>query len=90
LNSVSTSASEIVCEASLGGKSVQGSANIGTSAGNTAHDSVTMTFNVTVASTGTANLSCYREALTGTAPTASGAYVEILQVGSAISQTVSS
>ena len=90
LNSLSTTASEIVCEASLGGKSVQGIANIGTNAGNVSHAVVTTTFNVTVATTGSANLSCYRESLTGTAPTASGAYIELLTVGAASSQTVSS
>ena len=89
LNSLSTTASEIACVATLGGKSSQGIANIGTNAGNTAHAVVTMTFNVTLAATGTANLSCFRESLTGTAPTASDAYVELLQVGSATSQTVS-
>ena len=79
-----------MCEASLAGKSAQGIANIGTGAGNVAHAVVTITFNVTVATTGSANLSCYRESLTGTAPTATGAYVELLQVGSATSQIVSS
>jgi hypothetical protein len=89
LNSLSTTASEIACTASLGGKSSQGIANIGTDPGNTAHAVVTMAFNVTLGATGSANLSCFRESLTGTAPTASGAYVELLQVGSATSQTVS-
>jgi hypothetical protein len=89
LNSAPTTASEIVCEASLGGKSAQGIANIGIDGGNVAHAVVTITFNVTVAATGSANLSCYGESLTGTAPTASGAYVELLRVGSATSQVVS-
>ena len=90
VNSVpATAASEIVCEASLGGKTVLGTANVGTGAGNTAHDIIFLTFNVTVAATGPANLGCYRQALTGTAPTVSGAYVELLQVGSATSQVVS-
>jgi hypothetical protein len=92
LNSAPTTASEIVCEASLGGKTSQGIANIGTNAGNVAHAVVTITFNVTVAGTGNANLKCYRESLAGgtAAPTASGAYVELLQVGSATSQVVGS
>jgi len=90
LNSSSTTASEIACSASLGGKSGQGVANIGTNGGNTLHAVVTITFNVTVAATGSANLNCFRESLTGTAPNASGSYIELLQVGSATSQTVSS
>ncbi len=90
LNSVPTLASEITCEASLAGKSAQGTVNIGTNAGNSAHSIVTITFNVTVATPGSANLRCYRESLSGTAPTATGAYVELLQVGSATSQVVSS
>ena len=57
LNASSTTASEIVCDASLGGKSAQGVANIGTNGGNVAHAVVTTTFNVTVASTSSANLS---------------------------------
>ena len=89
LNSSPTLASEIVCEASLGGKSTRAIANVGTNAGNTAHDVVMLTFNVTLASTGTANLNCFGDSLSGTAPTASSAYLELLQVGSAVSQTVS-
>jgi hypothetical protein len=89
VTSVSTLASGIVCEASLGGKSQQGRADIGTNVGNVSHDVIAMTFNVTVATTGNANLSCYRETLSGTAPAGSGAYIELLRVGSATSQVVS-
>jgi hypothetical protein len=90
LNSVSTTSSRIVCDASLGGKTAQGSVDIGTTAGNVAHSVITITFNVVVAGTGTANLSCYADTLDGTAPTATGSYVELLQVGSATSQVVTS
>ena len=89
IDSVSTASSQIACETSLGGKTSSGVANVGTTAGNTAHDVVTIAFNVTLGSTGTAKLVCYQEALSGTAPNASGAYVELLQVGAASSQTVS-
>ena len=90
LNSASTTASRVTCEASLGGKSLNGLADIGTNGGNVAHAVVTMTFNVTVVGTGSANLKCYRETLTGTAPTASKAYIELLLTGSATSLTVGS
>jgi hypothetical protein len=88
LNSASTTASRVFCEASLGGKSLNGIADVGTNGGNVAHAVVTMTFNVAVAGTGSANLKCYRETLTGTAPTATEAYIELLQTASATSQTV--
>ena len=90
LGSAPTTASEIVCTASLGGKSAQSIANIGTTAGNSAHQVVTITFNVALGSTGTANLSCFTDSVSGTAPIASNAYIELVQVGSVVSQTVGS
>jgi hypothetical protein len=90
LNSVSTLSSRIVCDASLGGKTGQGSSDIGTNAGNVAHAVITVVFNVTVAGTGTANLSCYADAVGGTAPTATSSYIELIQVESASSQVVTS
>jgi hypothetical protein len=90
LNSSATTSSRVVCDVSLGGKSLNGIADIGTSNGNVAHSVVTMTFNVSLVSSDSANLKCHREALTGSAPTASEAYLEILRVGTATSQTVGS
>jgi len=49
-----------------------------------------VTFNVTVGEPSTGNLRCFRQSLTGTAPTASEAYLELLRVGLADSQTVGS
>jgi hypothetical protein len=80
----------VVCDVSLGGKSLNGIADIGTSNGNVAHSVVAITFNVSVVSADSANLKCHREALNGFEPTASEAYLELLRVGSATSQTVGS
>jgi hypothetical protein len=90
LNAPATTEAQIFCTASLGARSVNAISNVGTSAGNVMHDVLTLTFNVTLASTGTANVKCHRESLTGTAPTASQAFLELLKVGSASSQAVTS
>ena len=90
LNGPATTASRIVCTASLGGRSSTAISDIGTSAGNVVHDQVMLTLNATLASPGAGNLKCHRDSLTGTSPTASDAFVELLQVGSASSQSVTS
>jgi len=90
LTGPATTAARIFCTASLGTKSGYAVADIGTSAGNVINDVVMMTFNASVGASSTGNLRCFRQSLTGTAPTASEAYLELLKVGSADSQTVSS
>ena len=90
LNGPATTDARILCAASLGSRSVNAIADIGTAPGNVIHDIVTLTFNVTLSSTGTGNVKCHRETLNGTAPTASEGYLELLQVGSADSQSVGS
>jgi hypothetical protein len=90
LNGSATTASQVFCTASLGGRFVRSIADIGTSAGNVIHGVIPITFNVSLPGTGTGNLKCHRETLTGTAPTASDAYLELLKVGSVISEAVSS
>jgi Collagen triple helix repeat (20 copies) len=89
LNGPTTTAARIFCTASLGARSATAIADIGTGAGNVIHGVVTITFNVALPSTGTGNLKCHRETLMGSAPTASEAYLELLQVGSASSLAVS-
>jgi hypothetical protein len=90
LTGTATTASRIFCTASLGAKSSFQVADIGTSAGNVVNASVVITFNASVASTSAGNVKCYRQSLTGTAPTASEIYLELLKVGSADSQSVGS
>lgn len=90
LAGASTTAARIFCTASLGAKSGYAVADIGTSAGNVINDVLIVTFNVSVGTSSTGNLRCFRQSLTGTAPTASEAYLELLKVGAADSQTVGS
>jgi hypothetical protein len=90
LNGPTTTESQIFCTASLGARSVSAISNVGTSAGNVIHDVVMLTFNVSLSSPGTANLKCHRESLTGTAATASQAFLELLKVDSATSEPVTS
>ena len=90
LNGPATTTARIFCTASLGARSATAIADIGTAAGNVIHEVVTLTFNVALPATGTGNLKCHRETLTGTAPSASEAYLELLQVGSASSLSVGS
>jgi hypothetical protein len=89
LTGASTTAARIFCTASLGLKSGYAVADIGTNGGNVISDVATVTFNVSVADSSTANLKCFRQSLDGNAPTASEAYLELLRVGFADSQTVS-
>ena len=90
LNGPAATASRLVCTASLGGRSSTAISDIGTSAGNVIHDQVMLSFNATLASTGTGNLKCHRDTLTGTAPTATEIFLELLKVGSVSSQQVTS
>jgi len=90
LTGSATTAARIFCTASLGTKSGYAVSDIGTNAGNVINDVVMVTFNVTVGEPSTSNLRCFRQSLTGTAPTASEAYLELLRVGLADSQTVGS
>jgi hypothetical protein len=89
LNAPAATAARVVCTASLGNRSGTAISDVGTTAGNVIHDQVMLTFNATLATTGTGNLKCHRDALAGTAPFASEAFLELLKVGSATSQAVS-
>jgi hypothetical protein len=89
INGAATTAAQVYCTASLGGRFVRSIADIGTSAGNVVHAVIPVTFNVTLSATGSANLKCHRETLTGITPTASDAYLELLKVGSVRSESVS-
>jgi hypothetical protein len=90
LNGPATQASQVYCTASLGSRFVRSSTDIGTNAGNVIHAVIPITFTETLASTGTATLKCHRESLTGTAPTASDAYLDLVEVDTATSSPVSS
>jgi collagen triple helix repeat protein len=89
LTSAGTS-SRVVCTASLGSRNSSGRADVGTQAGNSQSAVIFITFNVALASTGTANVRCHWQTLFGSAPTASDAFLELLKVGSVDSQAVSS
>jgi hypothetical protein len=89
INGPATTSAQVFCTASLGGRFVRSIADIGTSAGNVIHDVIPVTFNMTLPATATANLKCHRETLTGSTPTASDAYLELVKVGSASSVAVS-
>lgn len=90
LNGPATTASRVVCTTSLGSKSSTAISDIGTGAGNVVHDVPTFAFNATLASTGTGNIKCHRDTLTGTEPTATEVYLELTKVDSATSTTVGS
>jgi hypothetical protein len=90
LSTSGTTGARVVCQASLGAKNAQGIAQIGSNANSVDQVPLLITFNATLASTGAANVKCWREALTGTSPIASDTYLEVLRVGSASSQSVTS
>jgi hypothetical protein len=89
LNGPATQTSQVYCTASIGSRFVRSIADVGTNAGNVIHAVLPITFNVTLSATGTATLKCHRESLTGTEPTASDAYLELIKVASATSSAVS-
>jgi hypothetical protein len=90
LNSAATTTASIVCRASLGSKSAVAIADIGSDPNSVDHVPITITFNTSLASTGSANVKCWHDSLTGGAPTASDTYLEVLTVGSASSTSVTS
>jgi hypothetical protein len=89
LNSSSTTAAQVFCQTSLGSRSALAIAQIGSNANSVDQVPVTTIFNVALGSTSNANVKCWRDSLTGGAPTASDTYLEVLRVGSIASQSVS-
>jgi hypothetical protein len=89
LNSSSTTAAQVFCQTSLGSRSALATAQIGSNANSVDQVPVTTIFNVALGSTSSANVKCWRDSLTGGAPTASDTYLEVLRVGSIASQSVS-
>ncbi len=80
-----TQAATVFCQASLGGKVATATAQIGSNANGADHVPLAITFNVTTATVGAADLKCWREALTGGAPVISDTYIELVKLGSASS-----
>jgi hypothetical protein len=89
-NVAGTNSARVICETTLGGRTVQGIATIGSASGAAGQVPITTTFDVTLSAAGTANVKCWAENLSGSSPFASATYIEALRVGSATSQPVSS
>jgi hypothetical protein len=88
LNSSSTLAAHVSCQTSLGNRSAAAVAQIGSNANSVDQVPVSMVLNVTLVATSNANVKCWKDGLSGSAPTASDTYLEVLKVGSATSQSV--
>jgi hypothetical protein len=88
--SVSTTTARVSCAASLGAKNASAIADIGSAPNSVDHVPITISFNVSLGSAGSANVKCWQQGLVGGAPSASGTYLEVLRVESAASTSVTS
>jgi hypothetical protein len=75
----------VFCQGSLGGKAATATAQIGSDANGVDQVPLTITFNVTTATSSAADFKCWREALTGGSPVVSDTYIEVVKLGSASS-----